>query len=96
MTPLSAIASVALEQVPQAVTDEAVKAFDQGGYKAVAIIELAGCVALGALCFWLIRALVSHLKAGADVALEQAKADVRTSDRLTAIENGLRAKGIIT
>lgn len=93
---LAVAIAVAIGQVPDAVTNEAVKAFDEGGYKAVAIVGLVGCAAVGALAFWLIKALVAHLKAGADIALEQAKADVRTGDRLTAIENGLRAKGIIT
>jgi hypothetical protein len=94
---LAMCASQALAQgvagVPDSVTSKALEGFDDGGFKAVAVVALAGVVALGALSFWLIKALVSHLKAGADVALEQAKADVRTSDRLAAIENVLRARG---
>lgn len=88
--------ALAQNPVPDAVTNAAVKGFDEGGYKAVAIVALVGCVAAASLSIWLIKTLVAHMQAGAAVALEQAKADVRTGDRLAAIENGLRAKGVIT
>lgn len=88
--------ALAQNPVPDSVTNAAVKGFDDGGYKAVAVVALAGCVAAASLAIWLIKTMVAHMQAGANVALEQAKADVRTGDRLTAIENGLRAKGIIS
>jgi hypothetical protein len=45
MTMLFAIAAV-LAQLPDAVTNEAVKSFDQGGFKAVAAVLGAAVVAL--------------------------------------------------
>lgn len=86
--------ALAQSPIPDSLTNAGLKGFDDGGYKAVAVVALAGCMATGSLALWLIKTLVAHMQAGAAIALEQAKADVLTGARLTAIENFLRAKGM--
>ena len=45
------LAIALLAQVPDSVTNEAVKAFDQGGFKAVAAILLVACAVEGFVCW---------------------------------------------
>jgi len=90
-------ASKALAQsvVPEAIQKEALDGIKQGGFEGMFWVAASVAVVLGLAVAWLVKKFVDHLQATAAVALEQAKADVRTGDRLTAIENGMRAKGWI-
>ena len=93
---LAMCASVALAQapVPEAVQKEALEGLKQGGFEGMfwvaAIVATVSVLTNG----WLVKKFVDHLQATAAVALEQAKADLRTGDRLTSMENFLRSKGM--
>lgn len=94
-----AIASMALGQVPDAVTNEAVKAFDEGGFKAVAGVLLVMCAALAVTCWRLylaVREMSAKLLDFATKSVDdsaQARAQQREQTAaMTALAQEVRAR----
>lgn len=80
--------------IPDSVTTKALDGLESGGFKGMFWVAAIVAAVFGLALSWLVKKFVDNLQATAAVALEQAKADQKTGDRLTSIENFLRAKGM--
>jgi hypothetical protein len=74
--------------VPDSVTNKALEGFDQGGYKATAIVALAGVVALGAFVLYLMRRFDKRDEAKDAIIVRLADKLEATSTRTTDIAAG--------